>query len=79
MSSGETPIEPSPSDGTYAPSFDFSDETTPRRCAIAATFSGPRSSVSRANTVLSEASSALVMEVDPRYECEYVETSHGSK
>ena len=48
MSSGETPIEPRPSDGTYAPSLVFSDERIPILFAIAATFSAPRSSVRRA-------------------------------
>src|SRR5919202_4522421 len=50
MSNGDTAIEPSPSDGTYAPSFVFSDDCTPSACAIAATLSGPTSSVRRAYT-----------------------------
>ena len=33
---------------------------------MAATFSGPRSSVSRAKTVLSDASVACVIEAEPR-------------
>jgi hypothetical protein len=66
MSSGEIAAEPRPSDGTWTPSFVFRLERTPRRCAIAATFSGPRSSVSWAKTVLSEERVAVEIGTVPR-------------
>ena len=65
MSSGDTPIAPRPSEGTYAPSRVFSDERTPSLCAMSATFSGPTSRVSCAKTVLSERRVAECTDVEP--------------
>src|SRR5919202_6555408 len=76
MSSGETAIDPRPSDGTYAPSRVFSDDWTPSLCAMAATRSGPTSSVSRAYTVLSDASVPRSIETLPRYEWSNVSGHH---
>ena len=45
------------------------------RRAVSATFSGPRSTVSCANTELSERIVALSIVVQPEYEWSYVETS----
>src|SRR5919198_1873057 len=75
-SSGVTTREPSPSEGTYAPSLVRRSVRTPSLYAIAATFSGPTSSVSRAKTVLSERSSPFSIDVGPTYVWSYVSGHH---
>src|SRR3954471_16370728 len=67
MSIGVTTRDPSPIDGTYAPSDVWRSVWTPSRRAMFAMFSGPTSSDSRAYTVLSEASVPRSIDVDPRY------------
>ena len=62
ISSGETPTEPSVSDGTAS----SVDERTPSLYAILTTRSGPTSRISRANTVLSEWTVAFSIDVAPR-------------
>src|SRR5688572_8071089 len=69
---GVTTREPRPIDGTYAPSLLRRSVRTPRRCAIAAMFSGPTSRERRAKTELSERSVALSIDVGPTYEWSYV-------
>src|ERR671934_2591178 len=76
MSIGVTAIEPSPIEGTYAPSDVFRSVRTPSLYAICATFSGPTSSVSRAYTVLSERRVPRSIDVAPMYEWSNVCTHH---
>src|SRR4029079_1269502 len=76
MSIGVTTREPSPIDGTYAPSLVRRSVLTPRRYAMSAMFSGPTSSDSRAYTVLSDASVARSIDVGPRYVWSYVSGHH---
>ena len=63
-------IEPSPSEGTASRGV-----RTPMRRAVSATFSGPTSTVSCANTELSDRIVAFSIVVQPEYEWSYVETS----
>ena len=51
-----------------------SDVASPSLRAIAATFSGPRSRVRRAYTVLSDLSVACEIGIRPEYVCSYVAT-----
>ena len=69
---GVTATEPSAIDGTAV----SGDVRIPSFRAIETMFSGPTSSESLANTVLSDCTVALATDSTPAYVCSYVSTFH---